>query len=55
MLRDLGHQRAALWIVDQNMRAIRFYQRQGWSPDGTTKIEEFDEVDIRELRFVRDL
>ena len=55
MLRDLGHHQAALWVIDQNMRAIRLYRRQGWHPDRATKIEEFDEVDIRELRFVKDL
>ena len=34
-LRERGVQRAILWVVEDNATARRFYERQGWSWDGT--------------------
>ena len=31
---------AALWVLEDNPRARRFYERAGWQPDGARK--EFD-------------
>ena len=37
-LRELGHERARLWVLEQNQRARRFYERRGWRPDGSTRV-----------------
>jgi GNAT superfamily N-acetyltransferase len=42
-LREAGFERAALWMLDGNGRAGRFYERHGWAPDGGRKSEPFDE------------
>ena len=33
----IGDQSAYLWVFGNNARAIRFYQRHGFTPDGTEK------------------
>lgn len=49
------HERAFLWVVDDNPRARRFYERQGWRPDGVHKVQEIGGAEIAEVRLVRDL
>jgi len=34
-LRDFGATELSLWVVEENVRARRFYERQGFVPDGT--------------------
>ncbi len=36
----IGSAPAYLWVLDGNERAIRFYERQGFDFDGTTKPED---------------
>jgi GNAT superfamily N-acetyltransferase len=36
----IGDADAYLWVLDGNDRAIRFYERQGFRCDGTTKPED---------------
>ena len=36
----IGRAPAYLWVLDGNERAIRFYERQGFRLDGTTKPED---------------
>lgn len=50
-LRGLGFERAVLWVVRENARARRFYERNGWHPDGTEKVDAFGGVDVVELRY----
>jgi GNAT superfamily N-acetyltransferase len=38
-LRDAGFTDALLWVLDGNDRATRFYEREGWNPDGATRVE----------------
>ena len=38
-LRDQGAQGAVLWVLEQNERAIGFYERQGFRADGSAKVE----------------
>lgn len=54
-LRARGFARATLWVLDGNVRAQRFYERQGWAPDGAVKIEDADGTQLRELRYARPL
>lgn len=36
-LEALGPGTARLWVLEENHRARRFYERRGWRPDGTTR------------------
>lgn len=42
-----------LWVVDRNERARSFYERAGWSPDGATKVEDYDGTAVHECRYRR--
>lgn len=34
-MRNQGFLQATLWVLEENARAIHFYRREGWRPDGT--------------------
>jgi GNAT superfamily N-acetyltransferase len=40
-LRDAGTTTARLWVLEENVRARRFYERHGWRADGTSRVVEF--------------
>jgi GNAT superfamily N-acetyltransferase len=40
-LRGDGHDRCHLWVLEDNDRARRFYQRQGWEENGRTRVVPF--------------
>jgi GNAT superfamily N-acetyltransferase len=40
-LREAGVERARLWVLEENHRARRFYERRGWAADGTTRVVPF--------------
>lgn len=46
---------AALWVLEGNTRAERFYQRDGWTPDGTRRIDQVWNVTVNEVRYLRAL
>ncbi len=50
---DQGHRSIALWVVDRNPRARRFYEREGWVADGVERVDEVGGSPIHELRYVR--
>ena len=50
-LRELGHREAVLWVLDDNPRARRFYEREGWHADGARKRDEFLGVEVEEVRY----
>jgi GNAT superfamily N-acetyltransferase len=39
-LRGLGAE-ARLWVLEQNVRARRFYERRGWRADGSERVVPF--------------
>lgn len=41
-LRDRGFTTATLWVLETNEGARRFYEREGWTPDGLTTTERVD-------------
>ena len=49
-MHELGAAEATLWVVEGNIRARRFYEREGWSADGETKSSM---LDLREVRYRR--
>jgi len=54
-LRALGYGRATLWVMASNGRSRRFYERSGWSWDGTTSDHRFDCANVPIVRYVADL
>jgi RimJ/RimL family protein N-acetyltransferase len=55
-LEELGHREAILWVLRQNARARRFYEREGWKQTGdrrdTIKENGFA-FTVDELRYAR--
>lgn len=45
------HRQATLWVLDDNPRARRFYERSGWAPDGARKREVWWGVEAAEVRY----
>lgn len=54
-MRALHERRAFLWVLGDNPRARRFYEREGWRADGETKSEEIGGVTVLEVRYVLEL
>jgi ribosomal protein S18 acetylase RimI-like enzyme len=50
VLRD-RYQTSILWVLDDNPRARRFYEREGWALDGGTQTEEFLGIEVTEVRY----
>ncbi|MGW2568064.1 N-acetyltransferase family protein [Streptomyces sp. NPDC001537] len=50
-----GHARVYLWVLKENARARRFYERSGFRPDGAEEPFEVDGVEVPEVRYVREL
>jgi ribosomal protein S18 acetylase RimI-like enzyme len=50
-LRERGYADAILYVLAENPRARAFYEREGWTLDGTEKTDEFLGVRVRELRY----
>jgi GNAT superfamily N-acetyltransferase len=46
-----GYVEAHLWVLVGNARAERFYQADGWSPDGSRRAREVHGVKVDELRY----
>lgn len=42
---------ATLYVLDDNPRARRFYEREGWALDGVTKADEFLGMAVPEVRY----
>ncbi|GHI02952.1 acetyltransferase [Streptomyces cellostaticus] len=46
--------RMFLWVLKENTRARRFYERAGFRPDGAEEPFDVDGVPVPEVRYVRD-
>lgn len=54
-LSESGEERALLWVLDTNLRAREFYQRQGWVLGKPIRIEKFGDHDVTEVRYEKSL
>lgn len=54
-LLEQGFQEAILWVLESNTRARRFYEREGWSVDGTMKEEQRPGFTLHQIRYHRRL
>jgi len=50
-LKEAGFATAALWVLEANLAARRFYARQGWRPDGARKVEDRGDLVLPEIRY----
>jgi ribosomal protein S18 acetylase RimI-like enzyme len=50
-LKDGGFRAVTLWVVEGNDRARRFYERQGFRPDGSTKTARMSDAEAIEVRY----
>ena len=41
LVRALGSARCHLWVLEDNARARRFYERRGWRENGETRVVEY--------------
>lgn len=55
LLRAESFSEAILWVLEDNPRSRRFYERAGWRADGGTKVEEWLGVVVSEVRYRIDL
>ncbi|MEU6467931.1 GNAT family N-acetyltransferase [Streptomyces massasporeus] len=53
--RAAGHGRLLLWVLKENDRARRFYERAGFRADGAEEPFEVDGVTVPEVRYTRSL
>jgi GNAT superfamily N-acetyltransferase len=54
-LAELGFLKACLWVLDGNVRAERFYLRDGWAPDGERRKETILGIEVNDCRYRREL
>jgi GNAT superfamily N-acetyltransferase len=52
---DLGCRQAILWVLSGNIRAERFYLKDGWTPDGVRRTELVWGAKCDEIRYRRSL
>ncbi|MGV0744348.1 N-acetyltransferase family protein [Mycolicibacterium sp. XJ870] len=48
-----GFTEGLLWVLEQNDRARRFYERDGWCPDGTRRTDLVADVPVEDIRYRR--
>jgi GNAT superfamily N-acetyltransferase len=51
-LSRVGHEQAFLWVLATNMRARRFYERNGWTTDGVEKPVILGGASVHQVRYV---
>jgi GNAT superfamily N-acetyltransferase len=49
----MGFAESVLWVLTGNARARRFYERAGWTADGTERRDEVFGVTVAEVRYRR--
>jgi GNAT superfamily N-acetyltransferase len=54
-LRQVGVADALLWVLDGNVGARRFYERDGWRFDGTRRTSTYGNMPAEEVRYRRTL
>jgi ribosomal protein S18 acetylase RimI-like enzyme len=58
VIRDLsahGFERAHLWVVSACRPATIFMQRQAWTRDGTTRLDDCGGAQVEEIRYSHDI
>jgi GNAT superfamily N-acetyltransferase len=55
-LKAEGFVTSVLWVLDDNPRARRFYERQGWAPTGiAASFDDYCDVSVPEVEYRKEL
>jgi GNAT superfamily N-acetyltransferase len=54
-MRDAGATRGIAWVPQADDASLAFYQRAGWTPDGTVRVLDAGGRPLREVRLTGDL
>ncbi|MFD9354693.1 GNAT family N-acetyltransferase [Streptomyces sp. NPDC060031] len=54
-LGQADYAQAALWVLEDNERARRFYEAAGWGPDGAAVEDSTEGASLNKLRYRRSL
>ncbi|MEV5877370.1 GNAT family N-acetyltransferase [Streptomyces sp. NPDC052101] len=54
-MKNQGFGASALWVLCDNHRARRFYERAGYQVDGAAQDDVYDEITLTEVRYRREL
>jgi len=54
-LKEMGFLKACLWVLEGNVRAERFYVKDGWAADGERRKETIWGIEVSDLRYRRQL
>ena len=55
-LKAEGFVTSVLWVLDDNPRARRFYERQGWAPTGiAANFDDYCDVSVPEIEYRKEL
>ncbi|MEX2981256.1 N-acetyltransferase family protein [Streptomyces sp. C36] len=52
-MKGQGFEASALWVLCDNQRARRFYERAGYQADGAAQDDVYGEITLTELRYQR--
>ncbi|MDL5198630.1 GNAT family N-acetyltransferase [Streptomyces sp. ALI-76-A] len=52
-MKGQGFEASALWVLCDNQRAQRFYERAGYQADGAAQDDVYDGITLTELRYQR--
>lgn len=52
-MKDQGFETSALWVLCDNQRARRFYERADYQADGAAQDDVYDGITLTELRYQR--
>ncbi|MEV6792400.1 GNAT family N-acetyltransferase [Streptomyces sp. NPDC051320] len=52
-MKGQGFEASALWVLSDNQRARRFYERAGYQADGASQDDSYGEITLTELRYQR--
>ena len=53
-LRRMGYNRIMLWVLEENVRARRFYERNGFRANGDFLDDNIGGKDMREIMYIRE-
>lgn len=51
-IRNMGYKKISLWVLEPNIAARRFYEKLGFTPDGTEKLSYYDKP-INLIRYIK--
>jgi ribosomal protein S18 acetylase RimI-like enzyme len=54
-MRECRFSIATLWVLPENVRAVRCYERCGWRPDGAQRLSNVGRREIRSVRYRKPL